>query len=360
MAINLATKYSGKVDERFKLGALTGSAVNSDYDWIGVNTVKVYSIPTVAMGDYTRSGSARYGTPSELADTVQEMSVSEDRAFTFTIDKGNELEQMGAKEAGKALRRQIDEIVLPEIDEYRITEMVSKNGKSASVAISASTAYSSFLTAMAALDDKKVPRAGRFAFVSPTYYGFIKQDDGFIKASDLGQKMVINGQVGELDGAKIIMVPSSYLPTGAAFVLAHKSATVGVQKLKDYILHKNPPGINGTLVEGRVIYDAFVLDNKIDAIYTHYTSGTICAAPTVTYVGASTDTITLASSTGGTTIKYTLDGTDPRDSSTAETYSSALDTSEWDAGSYTVRCYAYDGTNIDSIVTTSVVAVSAT
>ena len=45
---------------------------------------------------------------------------------------------------------------------------------------------------------------------------------------------------------------------------------------------------------------------------------------------------------------------------TGATNSSELDTSEWDAGSYTVRCYAYDGTNIDSIVTTSVVAVSAT
>lgn len=113
MAINLAKKYSPKVDERFKLGTLTGSAVNNDYEWTGVSAVEVYSIPTVDMSDYTRTGSARYGTPSELQDTLQEMLLSKDRAFTFTIDKGNEMEQMGAKEAGKALRRQIDEVVIP-------------------------------------------------------------------------------------------------------------------------------------------------------------------------------------------------------------------------------------------------------
>jgi hypothetical protein len=31
----------------------------------------------------------------------------------------------------------------------------------------------------------------------------------------------------------------------------------------------NPPGINGWLVEGRVVYDAFVLDSKKNGIYVH-------------------------------------------------------------------------------------------
>lgn len=43
-------------------------------------------------------------------------------------------------------------------------------------------------------------------------------------------------------------------------------------KLADYKIHDNPPGINGWLVEGRVIYDAFVLNNKKGAIYVHKTS----------------------------------------------------------------------------------------
>ena len=46
MAVNLAEKYDKKVVERFKLKSLTEAFINRDYDWTGVETVKVYSIPT--------------------------------------------------------------------------------------------------------------------------------------------------------------------------------------------------------------------------------------------------------------------------------------------------------------------------
>ena len=67
---DLAAKYSNKVDEVFHHKALKHLVTNSDYDWNGVNTVNVYSIPTVAMNDYTRSGSNRYGSPSELGNLL--------------------------------------------------------------------------------------------------------------------------------------------------------------------------------------------------------------------------------------------------------------------------------------------------
>jgi hypothetical protein len=37
--------------------------------------------------------------------------------------------------------------------------------------------------------------------------------------------------------------------------------------LIDYVTHVNPPGINGTLVEGRIRHDAHALKNKVAAIY---------------------------------------------------------------------------------------------
>lgn len=52
MAINLATKYSGKVDEVIINGALSAPSVNNDYDWIGAQTVKVYSFDPVSMNNY--------------------------------------------------------------------------------------------------------------------------------------------------------------------------------------------------------------------------------------------------------------------------------------------------------------------
>ena len=276
MAINLASKYSKKVDERFSLLSVTENiGLNKDYDWNGVKTVTVYNIDTVAMGNYNRSGTSRYGNPAELGDTKTEYSLSKDRSFTFTIDRGNYTEQLMVKEAGKALARQIKEVVVPEIDIYRLNAWATAavaNSHVETHAITNGNAYSYFLNAQEALDEDKVPQTGRICYVTPKFYNLLKQDDSFIKVGDLSQKMLINGQVGEVDGVRIIKIPSSYLPSNTAFLLIWPKCSVSPKKLEDYKTHDNPPGINGWLVEGRVIYDAFVLNAKKDAIFVHKTA----------------------------------------------------------------------------------------
>lgn len=270
MAINYAEKYSAQIDERFKLGAVTTPAVNNTYDFAGVKTVKVYSIPTVEMGDYTRSGAARYGTPAELQDSVQELTMSRDRSFTFTIDKGNDADQMGIKNAGVALQRQIDEVVIPEIDIYRLAKICAGAGTTSTVtAITKDNAYEAFLDGNVKLTDLKAPKGGRIAYVSPNFYKNIKLDQAFIKSGDLSQNMLLKDQVGMIDNVPIVLIPGSYLPAGVEFVITNPVACTAPVKLAEYKIHDNPPGMNGYLVEGRVYYDAFILDNKKSAIYVH-------------------------------------------------------------------------------------------
>jgi hypothetical protein len=128
------------------------------------------------------------------------------------------------------------------------------------------------LNAGAKLDDAKVPATGRIAAVTPAFYNFIKQDGSFELNSDLAYTNLVKGQVGEVDGVKIIKVPTSYFPAGYSFILAHPSTTVFVNKLTDYKTNTNAPGINGTLIEGRIRYDAFVLDAKKNGLYAHKTT----------------------------------------------------------------------------------------
>jgi N4-gp56 family major capsid protein len=275
LAVNLASKYSSAVDERFKLKSLTDAAVNNNYDWAGVNAVTVYSIPTVAMGDYSMTGTTRYGTAAELGNVTQTMTLTRDRSFTFVIDKKNQQDTMNVMEAGKALARQIDEVIVPEIDTYRLAAMSAAGiaaGNTATAAVTASNAYSVLLNGGVALDEDKVPQGGRVAFVTPAYYSLLKLDNTFIKSSEIAQNMLINGQVGEVDGVKIVKVPSIYLPANTAFIITNSIATVAPKKLQDYKIHDNPPGINGNLIEGRIRYDAFVLNNKANAIYVHKTA----------------------------------------------------------------------------------------
>lgn len=272
MAVNLANKYQTKVAERFTIKSLTEAGVNKDYEWNGSNAITVYAIPTVAMNDYTRTGTSRYGTPGELQNTVQTMTLTKDRSFTFAIDRANQEQTGMVMQAGKALRRQTDEVIIPEIDIYRLTVMAAAalaNSGVTTLAITAANAYQQFLKMTEYFSDNKVPLTDRIAWVAPEFYSLLKLDSSFLKASDLAVKTLINGQVGEVDGVKIVPVPTAYLPANTMFIGTHPSATVAANQLSEYKTHDNPPGINGWLCEGREIYDAFVLSTKVKAVYQH-------------------------------------------------------------------------------------------
>lgn len=268
MAVNYASKYAQRIDERFARESLSSAGVNNDYDFVGTKTVNVYSVPTAEMNDYTRTGTERYGTPDELQNNVQELTVNKDRSFTFTIDRGNFNDMQMANSAGAALERQIREVVVPELDKYRFKVMCDGAGTVKSdAAITSENAYDAFLNATMTLIDNSVPVTECVAFVSSAFYKLIKEDSSFIKNGDLAQTMLIKGQVGVVDGIPVIAVPASYLPQDVMFIVTNKSATTAPVKLADYKVHDNPPGINGWLVEGRVVYDAFVLDSKKKAVY---------------------------------------------------------------------------------------------
>lgn len=267
MAINYASKYAQKIDEKFARESMTSPAVNNDYDFVGVKTVNVYSVPTAPMNDYSVTGTSRYGTPEELDNTVQELTMSMDRSFAFTIDRGTYNDTQMSNAAGAALQRQLREVVVPEIDKYRFGKIIEGAGTTVTGTISKTTAYDAFLTGASELIENNVPLAGCTAFVSSNFYKNIKEDSSFIRNGDMSQDILIKGQVGTIDGIPVIVVPKSYFPEGVEFIITNQAATTAPVKLSEYKIHDNPPGINGWLVEGRVYYDAFVLDNKKDAIY---------------------------------------------------------------------------------------------
>lgn len=274
MAVNYASKYSTQIDERFILGLMTGAATNQDYDWIGVETVNVYSVPTVPLNDYSLTGSNRYGTPEELGNNVQEMKVTQDKSFTFTIDRKSRDDTQMVMEAGKALMRQIDEVIIPAVDTYRLAKIVAGAKTVVTGAVDKTNAYEAFLDVQAALDEDKAPQGGRIAYVNPAYYKNIKLDDSFTKKGDMATQIAIKGLVGEIDGVPVVKVPSSYLPEGVDFLITNAACTPAPVKLEDYTIHENPPGISGWLIEGRARFDAFVLDEKKVAIGVHQTSAT--------------------------------------------------------------------------------------
>lgn len=273
MSIDLVTKFAPYTDEKFKAESKISLLTNQDFDFVGARIVKIYKISTAEMNDYIRHpvsdyAASRYGTAKDLDATTESFEMTRDRSFTFTIDKLDADETNQQLTAAKALARQLREVVIPEVDAYTYKAMATKAGnKPDAVALTAENIYTEILKASKALDDEEVPETDRQLVVSPEVYQLMKRCKDITMETEIGNDLRIRGVIANLDGANVIKVPAVRLPEHFGFMLAHPSATVAPTKLADYKIHQDPPGICGDLVEGRIVYDAFVLDNKTKAIY---------------------------------------------------------------------------------------------
>lgn len=272
MARELVTKYAPYVDEIFSQESKKSLLTNNDFDFDGAGTVKIYKVSTADMNDYGRNGAAdgnwsRYGKVADLDATTETMTLSKDRSFTFVIDKLDENETARQLSGATALARQIRNVVVPEVDMHVYSKAAAGAGTVLETELTSANIYEQILLASKTLDDELVPEEDRVLVVTPDVYRLMKLNKEIVMETEIGADMRKKGVISNLDGAAVVKVPAVRLPKDFSFMLTHPCATTAPTKLEDYNTHLNPPGINGTLVEGRIVYDAFVLENKKKAIY---------------------------------------------------------------------------------------------
>ena len=324
MPIYLHDRYDKKIQEAFVKESVIKGLLANDYDFSGVKTVKISTLQTVPMNDYQRTGTNRYGTPVEMEDTVQELTMTQDKGFAITIDKGNNADQQGIKSAGRALALQIKEQCVPLMDRYVLDRLANLAGTIVGdgTAISKANVVERISTGTVALDDAEVPEGNRTLLVSATTYKHLRLSPEFIGAEKLAVKSLTKGQVGEYDNMRVVKVPKGRWPGGVNFMIVYKKSGCAPVKLDDTKIHQDPPGLSGNLLEGRQYYDCFVFGTKADGIYVDVDTNVkgVTTAPVVA-VSSNTATITAVS---GVSFRYTVDGTDPRYSPTAQDYSAGV------------------------------------
>ena len=273
MSIELATNFQPYTDEQFSTESKKALLTNQDFDWTGAHTVKVYKVTTSGMNDYGRNGPAEgnwsgYGAVKDLDATTEEFTLKKDRSFTFAIDKLDVDETAQQLAAASALARQTRQVVIPEVDTYVYGVMCANAGTAPEAKeLNAGNIYAEILAASEALDNAEVPETGRVLVVTPALYAVMKQCKEIVMETDIGNDLRLKGVIGMLDGMSVQKIPANRLPADFGFMVAHPCACVAPTKLEEYKIHADPPGISGSLVEGRICYDAFVLENKAKAIY---------------------------------------------------------------------------------------------
>ena len=285
--VHLHEKYSKKLDQAFTLESVVKGRLCREEEFVGARTVRISNVDTVPLNDYDRMATSnRYGTPTEVGDTIQELTMTQDKSFSAVIDKGNNLDQCINK-AGKFMKIETEEEVIPAYDKYCLGRLCMLGGTivGQSEAISPENVIQRMSAARQSFVNNKVPTASRTWYVNTGVFNALVETDQFKNLEKLGVKAVAKGQVGEMFGAPVVEVPDEYLPAGVNFLLVHKRAACAPEKIGDNNLHIDPPGISGNLIEGRYYYDCFVYGHKAAGIYVDVTTGTAW---------------------------YTTDGTDPR------------------------------------------------
>lgn len=278
MAIQLAGKFEKKTSDLVKAARKSKKFTNQDWDWTGVNQIEVYTLVDPVMGDYDATAAAnRYGTPSEVQDTTQVWALTEDRSWSKVMDKKNKQDTMGVRQPGKYLAQSLKNVFVPELDTYIFATIgaaattASRDTIVTAGATTSANAYTNLLTLDAEITDDEGPEEGRVAAMTAQYYNFLKQG-GFILDSDSAYRDRKSGNLGTVDGKEVWIVPSNRLPANTDLIISHASVTVAPEKLEDYTLHKNAPGISGDLLEYRHRYDAFVDTNKTPSLAVHKTA----------------------------------------------------------------------------------------
>ncbi|MDL2325264.1 hypothetical protein LJC61_09010 [Ruminococcaceae bacterium OttesenSCG-928-A16] len=281
MSIELVRKYAPYTDEIFSTESKISLLTNTNYDWSGAHSVLIWKLGTVPLNDYARKRGfgdefepesvslSRFGEMIDLSAQTQEQLLSKDRSFIFNVDKLDTDETAGQLEAGTALARELREVVVPEVDKHTFNAMVTGAGKVVEpTPLTKANVYTAILAGSEVLDEAEVPDTERVLVVTPSTYTLLKQATEFDN-TDVGAEMKLKGVVGILDGMAVVKVPANRLPAGFGFMIAHPSATVSPVKLEDYGVHNDTVLSSGSIVTGRIAYDAFVLDNKKNGIYYH-------------------------------------------------------------------------------------------
>lgn len=344
MSVNLATKYEDKLEERYHLQSRTDRYCGTNYNWEGSNSIKTWTLESAELNDYDNTASSnRFGTPSEVDDELHTYTLAKKRSFAKVFDVTNVQDTMFVRKANAYLKQMWDEKYVPEIDKYRLGVWANGAGQGMinSTALTKSTIMEAILTGHAALDDAFVPSENRATFVRSDVAVQCKLAAELNNNQTYTSKAIIRGQIGEINGSPVIVVPKSIMPKGVEFMIKYKQASADPMKLKMLRANSDAPGYAGTLMEGLCRYDAFVLATKADGIYVYAQSG-MSAIPAGSY---QTGKVTLVA-TGSGSIYYTVDGTNPKNSATKATYSTSFTCTS----GQTVLAYSVTSGSIDSPV----------
>ncbi len=293
MDLNYAAEYQSALEQEFPyvlyFGALFASPANGRYRWVNSRMIEVPTITTTGRvnGDRDTIGERK----RNYSNTWTPLTLGVHRQWQTLVHPRDIEETSHAASIANITRVFNDEQKFPEMNAYLISKLYSDwRGSGASARTPDTTELTTdnvlevFDSMMQAMDEKRVPRAGRILYVTPEVRTLISNAKQIYRHMDVtGASTGIRRGITSIDEVEIpASVPSDMMKTAYDFEEGWAVAS-GAQQINMFLVHPqavitpisyefaklDPPSAGS---QGKWEYfeesfeDAFILPNKKDAL----------------------------------------------------------------------------------------------
>lgn len=282
MAHNFESKAAKRLVEAYAKRSITEGVFSNKYDWDGVATIRLRSLPTYQLQqyDWEKVNGSRFGPLVEQEDKVQPLTITQDYAFNIAIDKRNNNSTLQEKAAGVITANQVKYELIPQTDKYRLNAIATGNGVTGfgstgggtiqtGVSLTKANAIETIMTSNAAMNNLFATE-DRVLFIKETEVIKVKLADQVLGAGatvqDVADRIIKRGELGVIDGLHIVKVPDSYMPTGVVYMIVAKDAVVAPTKIKTLRVLNEHPDVDGAVCQGRFLYDCFVIAEHANGV----------------------------------------------------------------------------------------------
>ena len=282
MAHNFESKAEKRLVEAYAKRSITEGIFSQKYDWDGVATIRLRSLPTYDLVEYDwdKVDGSRFGPLIEQEDKVQPLTMTQDWSYNIAIDKRNNTSTLQEKAAGTIAKNQVKYKLIPKTDKYRLQAIATGNGVTGfgttgggtiqtGVTLTKANAIETIMTSNATMNNKFVVE-DRVLFIKETELLKVKLADQVFGAGatvqNVADRIIKRGELGVIDGLHIVKVPDSYMPTNVLYMIVAKDAVVAPTKIRTMRVLTTHPDVDGAVAQGRFFYDCFVIAEHADGV----------------------------------------------------------------------------------------------
>jgi len=236
------------------------------------DTVKINSIGTIAVGDYTKN--TNMSSPETLTDTTRSLIINQSKYFNFQIDdidmaqQNPKVMQQAMMEAAYSLRNVADQYIASLNADFSNT-IGSTSSPETFTAVT--DAYEALVDLSVKLDENNVPEMGRYVVVPPWYQGLLLKDDRFVKSGVLpAEDRLLNGMIGKAAGFDVLVsnnVPKTSLTGDYKIIAGYAGMWSYAEQINDVEAYR-PELRFADAVKGLHLYGAKVIRPNAGAVLT--------------------------------------------------------------------------------------------